>query len=471
MGKQTAAPVDYQGAAVAEAEAAKDLTEQQTWANRPDQMNPWGTVSWNATPTYDPVSGQNINKWTQNQTLSPALDKALESQMVMMEGRSTLGYGMMDRIGSELKDSMNWDQFGQMQNVNDQTKMSTQDLPGLWGQLQQDIPQYQTSGTLDQLNFENAPDVMAPQFGLQRAEDAIYSRAQGRLDPKFQGEQQALEIKLRNQGLAPGDQAWNSAMQNFNFGKNDAYQNAMNESIMGSGQEAQRLFGMESGYRDQYTGEVERAGKFANDASQQDFMQNMMAGQQGFQDTLAAANFQNQARGQGYNERMGANQYNQNLDFRMADYYNNLRQQMINEEIGKRGQSLNEANALISGQQVGQPQFTGFSNAGVAQAPQLLQAAQLQGQQNAANASAANAGIDSLMGGLGSAAGAAGMFGFSDRRLKRNIQKIGERNGIPWYSFVYIWGQPAIGVMADEVPDDARMLHESGFWMVDYSKV
>jgi hypothetical protein len=452
MGKATAEPVDYAGAAVAEGEAARGLTEAQTWANRPNQINPWGTINWSNQPTWDPTTNQNINQWTQTQELSPALAQALQSQMGLMAGRSDLGYGMMGNIAQDLGQQMNWDQFG------DVAQMSLQDLPGRWAHLQQDIPQYSTTGTLDQLNFAGAPGVMAPQFGLQRAEDAIYGRAQSRLDPRFAGERQALEIRLRNQGLTPGDQAWQSAMQNQSMGQNDAYQAAMNEAIMGGGQEAQRMFGMESALRDQYTGEVERAGDFANRASQQEFLQRMAAGSQGFQDTLQAANFQNQARQGAFNERMS-----------LTDYYNNLRQQLINEETQRRGQALNEANALISGQQVGLPQFNNFSNAGVAQTPQLLAAANLTGQQNAANASAANMGWQGLMSGLGSAAGMMGMF--SDRRLKKNIKRIGEHNGTPWYSFEYIWGQPSIGVMADEAPPEAVSVHPSGFLMVDYSKV
>ena len=472
MGKATAAPVDFQGAAVAEGEAAQKLTEQQTWANRPNQVNPWGTMDWSATPYYDPTTGQDINQWTQTQSLDPALNDALKYQMNLMAGRSQLGAGMMGNVSDEMSKGMNWDQFGMPQNIPDQRQMTNVDLPGLWGQLQNDIPTYQTSSMLDQLNFSGAPGVMAPQFGVQRAEDAIYGRSTGRLDPKFAGEQQALEIKLRNQGLTPGDQAYNSEMQNFNMGKNDAYQNAMMESIMGGGQEAQRMLGMEQGYRNQYTGEVERAGQFANQAGNDMFGQRMQAGQQGFADTLSAAQFQNQARGQAFDERLGMNQYNQNLDFRMSDYYNNLRQQMINEEMTRRGQSLNETNALISGQQVGLPQFNSFSQAGVAQAPQLLAASQMTGQQNAANASAQNAGMEGLMSGIGGLAGVAGQYGmFSDRRLKTNIRKLGVRNGQQWYSYDYIWGQPSIGVMADEVPEDARILHPSGFWMVDYSKV
>ena len=469
MGKQTAPNIDYSGVAQAEGEAARGLTEAQTWANRPNQTNPWGSVNWQNTPVWDPTTNQNINRWTQTQELSPALNQALQYQMGLMSGRSQLGYGMMGNISQDLGQGMNWNQFNQPTMVGQQQRMSMANTPGMWSHLQQDIPAYETTGTLRQLDYSGAPDVMAPQFGLQRAEDAIYNRAASRLDPKQQGERQALEIKLRNQGLSPGDQAWNSAFQNLGMTQNDARQAAINESIMGGGREAERMLGMEQGYRGQYTGELMDLGNFANQASQQEFGQRMMAGQQGFQDTLSAANFQNDARNQAFNERLGMMGYNQNQDFRLADYCNNLRQQMINEEVMRRGQGLNEANALISGQQVGLPQFAGFQGAGVAQTPQMLAAAQLMGQQGAANASASNMGWNNLMSGLGSAAGIAGMF--SDRRLKRNIKRLGEINGTPWYSFDYVWGESAIGVMADEAPPEAVFMHPSGYLMVDYSKV
>jgi hypothetical protein len=61
---------------------------------------------------------------------------------------------------------------------------------------------------------------------------------------------------------------------------------------------------------------------------------------------------------------------------------------------------------------------------------------------------------------------------FSDRRLKKNIVKIGTTgSGVNIYRYDYLWGQPAVGVMADEVPADWVIKHESGFDMVDYSKV
>lgn len=57
-----------------------------------------------------------------------------------------------------------------------------------------------------------------------------------------------------------------------------------------------------------------------------------------------------------------------------------LRQAGIAEEAQRRGMTLNELNALLTGQQVSMPQMPGFQAAGTAQAPNLLGAAQSAGQ-------------------------------------------------------------------------------------------
>lgn len=65
-----------------------------------------------------------------------------------------------------------------------------------------------------------------------------------------------------------------------------------------------------------------------------------------------------------------------------------------------------------------------------------------------------SAGIGGVLQGIGSiASAAAGPGGFSDRRLKTNIRKIGEfADGLGRYVWTYIWGGPEYeGVMADEV--------------------
>nr|WP_236773356.1 tail fiber domain-containing protein [Agrobacterium tumefaciens] len=64
----------------------------------------------------------------------------------------------------------------------------------------------------------------------------------------------------------------------------------------------------------------------------------------------------------------------------------------------------------------------------------------------------------------------------SDRRLKRNIKRIGRlSNGLNVYRYRYLWGKEVhVGLMADEVRrvvPDAVVKHATGFDMVDYSKV
>jgi hypothetical protein len=83
-----------------------------------------------------------------------------------------------------------------------------------------------------------------------------------------------------------------------------------------------------------------------------------------------------------------------------------------------------------------------------------------------------------MMGGLfGIATAAAGNAGkaaaFSDRRLKRNIERVGTMaSGLPLYEYEYIWGGPRqVGVMGDEVlavrPDAVSVI--DGFLAVDYA--
>lgn len=70
-------------------------------------------------------------------------------------------------------------------------------------------------------------------------------------------------------------------------------------------------------------------------------------------------------------------------------------------------------------------------------------------------------------------ADAAGQI-WSDRGLKQDIEPHGERFGLPWYRFRYVWDGPGIvreGVMAQDViktRPEAVIRHQSGYLMVDY---
>jgi len=76
----------------------------------------------------------------------------------------------------------------------------------------------------------------------------------------------------------------------------------------------------------------------------------------------------------------------------------------------------------------------------------------------------------------GSGGGGSGGGSWSDRRLKRDIRRIGTSpSGLGIYAFRYIWGGPVfVGVMAQDLLEsrpDAVIETESGFLMVDYDKI
>jgi len=333
-GKSTPDAPDYKGAAEATAASDKEMLDLQTRANRVNQNTPWGSQSWT----------EDNGEWTQNTTLNPESQRALDAQLGLIGDRSELGGSMMNRAKDEFGEKMDW------------SKLS---------------------------------DVTGGAEARQRAEDAIYGRASSRLDPQWEQRTSETEAKLAAQGLRPGDPAYDKAMENLGRERTDAYQQATYGSIMGGGQEASRQYGLESTERNR----------------------------------------------------------------------------QIAEEMQKRGFSLNEINALISGQQVGMPSMPGYNEAGRAAGVDYTGAAQNQYGAAQDAASAKNAAMQGLMSGAGT------MAMMSDRRLKRNIKRIGSFKQHPLYLFQYVWGTWAVGVMADEVNKDAVTRLPNGYDMVDLTRV
>lgn len=151
------------------------------------------------------------------------------------------------------------------------------------------------------------------------------------------------------------------------------------------------------------------------------------------------------------------------------------RQQAIQEQSFLRSEPLNMLNAVRSASPVGVPQFQQYGGQNVQAAP-IMQATQAQGaaQQGLYNAQVGqqNA-LFGTLGQLGAAGLNMGLFGASDRRLKSNIVRIGmHRCGVPLYRYD-IFGQPAVGVMAQEVlavrPD--AVAEFGGFLAVDYGRL
>lgn len=424
MAKQTPAAPDYAGAAVAQADSSRDVTEQQTWANRPTINTPFGQQTWDVTPVWDPSTGQYLNTWEQNTNLTPEAQSAVDSQMRLQQGRSGLAESLLGRTQEEYGDTMDWSKFSDLSQGPEAN-------------------QYDPENLQRSLDTSGLQEVDPSQRYYKDAGDAIYNQFNDRAEPQFTRDTDSLRTQLYNSGLKEGDQAYDREMEKLRQSQNDARQQASYQATIGAGGEAQRMQGMDLGTRAQQFGEVQGSGAFANSASQQALAQKLGAGGQQFGEQTSAANYQNQ-----------------------------LRQQQISEEMQKRGFSLNEINAILTGQQVGMPSMPGFNSAQRSEGVQALNAADMTGQHDLDVFNAQQQQTQGLMQG---AAGAAMMF--SDRRLKKNILKSHkDLDGIQWYRFHYKWQDDSeeytVGVMADELQalrPEAVKTNYQGYKMVDYA--
>jgi hypothetical protein len=266
VSKQTPAAPDYTGAAQAQAQSSREVTEQQTWANRPTINTPFGQQTWEVQPVWDPTTGQYNNSWTQNTNLTPESQAALNSQMNIQQGKSDIANNLLGRAKSEFGQEMNWDDF---------TKMGE----GV------DAPTYSPEAI--QRSIGETPDYM------KSAEDAIYGQWSNRQEPRMQQELDRARTQLYNAGLKEGDQAYDAEMQKIRQDQGDARLQAQYQATMGAGQEAQRMQGMDV-----------QAGGFANSAANQALQQQLAIGSQGFNQQMSSSGYQNQLRQQQIAEAM-----------------------------------------------------------------------------------------------------------------------------------------------------------------------
>jgi len=465
MGKSAPKAPDYAAAAEQQAQSSREVTEQQTWANRPDQFTPFGQQTWQNQQVWDPSTQQYLNRWAQTTELNPESQRALDSQLGLTADRSELGRDLMGRAEQEFGQEMDWSKFQQAGNaVQAPGQVQGGAIAGAGS-----LDRSQLSPEQLARGYETAgPELDPSQRYYQNANDAIYNQWADRALPQQAKDTDALRTQLYNMGLKEGDPGYDEEMRKMREGQGDAMRQAQYQATIGAGSEAQRMLGMDAATRQQLTGENRDLAGFGNQAALGQFGMGAQAGAQNFDQSLAAGGFGNQAQQQGWQQQMAGQ--NQNFDQQMqaSQYQTQLRQQQIAEEMQKRGFSLNEINALISGQQVGMPNMPGFNQAQRSEGNQSLQAAQLTGQAELDRFNAQQQATQGMMSGIGSMAGG---FMMSDRRFKERVKRVGSTpGGTPLYTFRYIFGGPEmVGVMADEVPHAVTKI--AGISFVDYSKV
>ena len=528
--KTPSAPPAPDPMATAQAQGAvnADTARLQGRMNRLDQVTPYGNV------TYDDIGNDRSRITT---TLSPAGQRQLDLTNQAQELYGTAAVSQLGQVQNTLSKPFQYqgpdvqtsvqdraggvqnnvqDRAGGVQNnVGDRVGALNYLIPGGYEEQLQRSVQNRTGevqrGVLDRTgNIQTRADFTGIGDANQ-SRDAVQGALLARINPQLETQRAALEARLVNQGITPGSQAWETGMRDYAQMANDARYGA----ILNAGQEQSRVFGLgfgqaqltNAGVGQQMGNDLQR-GEFANNATQQVMSNDLQRGQFANQAAGQAqgmyidrANFNNQAQQQAYGMDLGRAQLNNQaiqqqygmdlgraglnnqaiqqlygMDIGRGQFGNAAVQQSLQQQLALRGQPINEASALLSGQQIQYPQFQN--------APQVqIQAPDYQGMvagnygvansqynANVAKAAADNAAMAQFAGQLAGAG--ASMAKFSDRRLKRNAERIGTGTlGLPIYRYDYLWGEPGIGYMADDVAavaPHAVKVGPDGFAQVDY---
>lgn len=508
MSKGSSAPApDYTGAAQATAAGNAQNLTAQTVANRPDQITPWGSSTWASTTDMDayneavknwqisgsdPTNKPDANtyiKWTNTTTLTPAEQAALDDQQKIQTNQSALASTLQGQVASTMANGFQAPDMSSYLNgvgsVNtnfqsfnpsgvgavDQTKFDPSAYTSAYQGLNQNFTS--TAGPL-QTSVSSAPvqtdpnaytngagsvNLNAPQFDQAAADagtSAAYKASTGLLTDGWQQDQSNLDAKLRSQGLVPGSEAYNNAMQNTLRVQAQQQDQLANQAVVTGSQiananYASSLAGYQAGNAAQNQAYTQGLASFnaANSAAGQQYSQNMgnatlnnTAAAQQYSQDLSKFNADNAAATQGLNNGLAQNQaavqnqaaYNtaagQAYSQALASYganqeaiqSSNAAQQQAYAQAMQQYttayqnqyqnylQPLNSMNAVLTGQQVQSPAIPSFTAAGYTPGVDYTSAASSAGQyasgisaQNSANSSA-------TMGTVGTLAMAAAMY-------------------------------------------------------------
>lgn len=405
-GSAPAAP-DPVTTASAQGQANSDAARLSTALNRPNQVTPFGSLTWShggtggapvqgsASPQLPPgtmpnSSGYNItsggdglsivpnaggtqvngsndgtnitpqDNWTSTITLDPRVQSIVDNQLGIQQGLQGATQHQLQNVSNTFANPIDMGalpaagsaagaqgaamtRYSNPQPLVDQTMGTAGQATGV---------ARQGLGELSSTMGQPLPD--ASEAARQQVINSMYGQATSRLDPQYQQQEAQMRSDLMNRGIVEGSDAWKTQLDNLGRQKNDAYTSAMNSAIQNGGVEQTRLLNNQLAVRDQGMQEGTTglaAGATAN-ADARSALGTQVAVNQGI-DQSATSQFQNQ---------------------------NTQRQDALTEQQQQRAQAINQLTALMSGQQTTMPQFSnGQSGGNVAAAP-YLQAIQQQYQ-------------------------------------------------------------------------------------------
>lgn len=360
---------NYTAAAQATAQGNLEAARAATAANRVNQITPYGNLTYR-------VAG--ADQWGNPMWEAKTELNDVGQQLLNNQNNASLGLGQT--INASLADVQNT--MGKPFQVN---------APDI--RYGTEAPTLNTQGGT-QYEQQMAREAGPLQTQLNTGGMAGWDRAQAilnqRLQPQLQLQQEQLDVKLRNQGIMPGTEAYNRAKGALGMQQNDL----INQSQLTAQNIGQNLFQQDL-----------QAGQFGNQALTQQ-QQNALAAS-GFNNSANQQNFANQlANQQAQNQALNQQFANQQAS---ANLGNQAQQQAFNQQMTQYNMPLNTLSALRSGSQVQNPSFVNSAQQATTQGADLLGAAQMQNNAAVSAANAQQAAQGSMNSGLMGLAGTAMM--------------------------------------------------------------
>jgi len=347
VGKPPSAPAapDYTGAAVAQGAANLESARATAMLSNPNVYSPYG----NQTVTYQGDIP------TVTQTLTPAAQRTLEQQQALGFKLTDLAGKGFSAVDTSMGTPFNFGGPSVQTSLGNFNPLQSTPSAGQYGLAQGGVNAPNLQSNLDLSGVARMP-VNAGTTG----QEAIMSR----LEPSLAKNRVSTETQLINQGLRPGTEAYDNAIQLLSQQENDARTQAALQGI-----------NLDIGANAQGYGQALTSGQFGNQAQLSEFdarRQNQLLSNeaiaQNYGRGLTSAQAQNAQVAQQFNQAQQA-----------AQFANTAQNQALAQAIQLRQMPLNEVNALVEGSQIQNPQFQQYTGANVAPAP-IANAAALQGQ-------------------------------------------------------------------------------------------
>ena len=251
MGKDSGSaptPPDYATLARMQGNINQQASREQTQANRVNQVNPYGSLTWTNTPTMSrqfdtDAYNAALDQWSRGQSAGSAPPQYINSggsgenydiSRTQLNPAYT-AWAQNQGVGAPNKEDFyrdmptdNWTQTVTLSPerqamLNQQTSMQQNLLNQAQGNLSQSFDMSSLPGihNLDLSQLTAMPD---SGFGaVQQVQDAMMGRLQSGLDRG-----RAAEIqRLKSQGITEGSPAWQASMQSLGQKDNDANQQAL----------------------------------------------------------------------------------------------------------------------------------------------------------------------------------------------------------------------------------------------------